>query len=750
MNIFDRLQAKARLYPQRPISLSLPSPRVQLKGILKSIHTLRIPTLYRSMALRSILLAMAMVLGTTALAWTMAWRQVSYFEQAMTAKRLNQGQQMFTSITEDMARELESLSAWLSAQPSVISYTKGTGGDPLPLFQSSISTQSVDFIAINKVGEISLVAPAGMKPVVTAARPEDIAPSLNNGNQIKAGLIKSPNGEMQWGYETPITERSTLIVGYVLGHAFSDRFKASTGLDLSLYSEDKLVGTSLRGTQGERITDLKLRPDVTASTLQSGIVSMSSDTILDNKYQSQHIPIYDKDGKLAGAYSISAPIMSFWEEQLKVLKDSLPFFLQLEAIAIIAAYLLSKRAFASLKPLRLAVSRMGEGDLKTPIQGNHNYEMMPLVEEMEEMRQNLNSALNQLAIEKSVYGGIFNSMADATFTTDEELRITSFNPAAQMLFEGAETIQLGDMCRGSSVLRDPEGRPLCDTTCIWLWMRDIKEPLLVKGQIKLEGQEEKAVEVTVAPIKDEAEKTVGIVHVLRDISAQEEVRRLKERFLMNVAHELRTPLASLSASIEMMEEDLSALTPEDRSRMLDTVHRGALRLQNLVTNLMDIGSIQTGKFTVKREPIDLATSIQGAVTLSDPLLVTKGQNIKTVVPPDLSQVYADGHRVGQVLMNLITNASKYSPDGDSIIVTAEEWKENVYVSVQDHGPGISKDDQQRIFEYYYRVAGAEKSADGFGLGLGIVKGIIEAHHGQIGMDTEIGKGTTFWFTLPKA
>ena len=219
---------------------------------------------------------------------------------------------------------------------------------------------------------------------------------------------------------------------------------------------------------------------------------------------------------------------------------------------------------------------------------------------------------------------------------------------------------------------------------------------------------------------------------------------------MNVAHELRTPLASLSASIEMLEEDISVLPPEDRSRMLETVHRGALRLQNLVTNLMDIGSIQNGRFTVKPQSIDIATPILGAATLSEPLLANKGQKIETKVPHNISQVYADTNRVSQVLMNLITNASKYGPEGDSIIVTAEEWRESVYVAVQDHGPGISKEDQQRIFDYYYRVPGAEKSADGFGLGLAIVKGIVEAHQGEIGIDTENGNGTTFWFTLPKA
>lgn len=750
MNIFGRLQARARLYPRHPIPGSLQRPRLGLKGLIKSIPPFNVPRLYQSLVLRSILLAMIMVLATTALAWAMAWRQVSYFEQAMTARRLNQGQQMLASTTEQMAHDLENLSLWLSEQPSVVSYASGSGGDPVPLFQNSISTQNADFIAINKVGEIALVTPPGMKPVVTEARPENMAPSLNPENSRNAGLVRSPGGEMQWIYETRITDRSTLIVGYVLGHSFTDRFKAATGLELSLYSEDKLTGTSLRSKQEERVTELMVKPEVFNVTLTQGKISTASHTVKDTKYQSQYIPIYDRIGRLAGAYAISTPAMSFWDEQLKVLKDSLPFIFQLEAIAIIAAYLLSRRSFASLMPLRVAVSRMGDGDLNTPIEGNHDYEVMPLVKELEDMRQNLNSALNELAIEKSLYGGIFTSMADGTFTTDKDLRVTSFNPAAQQLLSNGEKMKTGDPCLGASALTDQEGRPLCDNTCIWLWMRDVKEPLLVKGYIREDGQDDKAVEVTVSPIKDETENTVGIVHVLRDISAQEEVRRLKERFLMNVAHELRTPLASLSASIEMLEEDLLTLTPEDRGRMLDTVHRGSLRLQNLVTNLMDIGSIQTGRFTVKSQPIDLASSIQSAATLSEPLLVAKGQKIEINVPPDLPRIYADGYRLGQVLMNLITNAGKYGSEEDSIIITAEEWKDSVYVGVQDHGPGISKEDQQRIFEYYYRVPGLEKSVDGFGLGLAIVKGIIEAHHGQLGMNSEIGKGTTFWFTIPKA
>src|SRR5207247_975757 len=150
----------------------------------------------------------------------------------------------------------------------------------------------------------------------------------------------------------------------------------------------------------------------------------------------------------------------------------------------------------------------------------------------------------------------------------------------------------GKLCAGITLLKDKQGRPLCTQACLWLWMQGHPEPTVVKCSVPtLEGPQ-RDVEVTVTPIKDQEQKTVGLVHVLRDISDQEQLVRLKERFLLSVSHELRTPLSALTASVELLLNQFPALAVTDRTRLLETTQRSIVRLQNLIANLLDLGSIQ--------------------------------------------------------------------------------------------------------------------------------------------------------------
>jgi len=229
-----------------------------------------------------------------------------------------------------------------------------------------------------------------------------------------------------------------------------------------------------------------------------------------------------------------------------------------------------------------------------------------------------------------------------------------------------------------------------------------------------------------------------------------QLNQLKDEYLFSVAHEVRTPLASLVASVEILAGDYARMAPAEREATIRRIERGAVRLQTLVENVLDAGSIRAGRFTIHPNPADLSVVLDGVVTTLQPLLEEKRQHLEADLPVPLPAVLADERRITQVFANLISNASKYGPDGDRIVVAARVRESDVLVKVSDHGPGIPLPEQGELFERYFRSASSARTSPGTGLGLAISKAIVEAHGGAVGLESDPRLGTTVWFTLPLA
>jgi signal transduction histidine kinase len=203
----------------------------------------------------------------------------------------------------------------------------------------------------------------------------------------------------------------------------------------------------------------------------------------------------------------------------------------------------------------------------------------------------------------------------------------------------------------------------------------------------------------------------------------------------------------LRTFIELLEEDYATLSTQDAQHLMQALDRAVGRLQSLLDNLMDIGTIRSGQFTVRPLPSQLEGIIEEAVSQVEPLLKASGQPLERHDRTGLV-VMADWQRVVQVLLNLLTNASKYSPENQPITLAVHSENGFVRIQVTDCGPGIAPEDQLHLFERFYRVKGNREGAVGIGLGLALSKAIVESLGGQIGLDTHPGQGTTFWFTLP--
>ena len=224
------------------------------------------------------------------------------------------------------------------------------------------------------------------------------------------------------------------------------------------------------------------------------------------------------------------------------------------------------------------------------------------------------------------------------------------------------------------------------------------------------------------------------------------------RVLSLVAHELRGPLHALTTSSELLLEDLETLKPWGVKNMVSSIHRRALWLQGLVENILTDATVREGRFSIQPRPGSLGDLVIEVQSVLEPLLAQKNQKIRLWSTPGLPDVHIDARAIGQVLINLLVNASKFSPRDTVIDVSLTlHYGGSVRVTVADRGPGVSPNEGMVLFEPFVRGSDIElTSNDGLGLGLSIVKSIVQAHGGRVGFENRRGGGARFWFEAPVA
>ena len=256
--------------------------------------------------------------------------------------------------------------------------------------------------------------------------------------------------------------------------------------------------------------------------------------------------------------------------------------------------------------------------------------------------------------------------------------------------------------------------------------------------------------VTLSCVMTARGEVSGVVTVLRDVTREKEVAQMKTDFVSSVSHELRTPLASIKAYVEMLV-DGEATDERTRREFYDIIAGEADRLHRLIDNILNISRIESGVVRVVREPLCLTEVAREVLDVVAPQARAKRITLTERLEPIYHHVEADRDMIYQAVMNLVGNAIKYTPEGGrvTVSVSVDEPRGVAVCEVSDTGVGISSEDLPHVFDKFYRVRGHSRMAKGTGLGLTLVKHIIETvHDGKLSVTSEMGKGSTFRFELP--
>jgi PAS domain S-box-containing protein len=260
-----------------------------------------------------------------------------------------------------------------------------------------------------------------------------------------------------------------------------------------------------------------------------------------------------------------------------------------------------------------------------------------------------------------------------------------------------------------------------------------------------------AVQGSAAPVVADDGTRLGAVLTLHDVTAQRALERQKNEFLSNVSHDLRTPVAAIKASIGVVLANEPPGMPEPLHRMLVNIDLAADRMASLVADLLELARLQAGRIQLQLGRCDLCALAHHAAAVIEPLAETRGQRVDVQVPDEPLVVLADADRLERALLNLLTNAHKYGPEGGTISLRLEERPGEARFAVADDGPGIPAAEHERIFERFYRPeTEASRRNQGAGLGLPIARAMVELHGGRLWVESAPGAGATFWLTLPTA
>jgi signal transduction histidine kinase len=413
------------------------------------------------------------------------------------------------------------------------------------------------------------------------------------------------------------------------------------------------------------------------------------------------------------------------------------------ALAAIAGLLTGRWLAAPVVRLAAMARRIGQGDFTPAIPTVVPRELDSLAHAMDEMRQNLIELTTTLRRREAEARAVLSGVVEGVFVTDAQRLIVYANPQFMRSAPGAAGGVLGRFCGD---LLHPHvavsARP-CERNCPILAARRQGAARAAESLRLADGSTRSVIVVSAAPAEGRQ------VQLLRDETDLEAARRARDGVLGNISHEFRTPLAAQLASIEMLRDGQDTLSPAEQRELLTNIERGVLRLMRLIDNLLESVRIESGQLAVRRQRVDLEATVDEAVELLRPLLTQASLRLSVDLGALRGRLLlGDAQRLQQVFVNLLSNAVKFAPAASEITIGAQVHGDIANIWVEDGGPGPPAGDPQALFERFRRGDNVEPDTPGLGLGLWIVRSIIERHAGSVRVERTPAARTRFIIALP--
>jgi signal transduction histidine kinase len=453
------------------------------------------------------------------------------------------------------------------------------------------------------------------------------------------------------------------------------------------------------------------------------------------------LPIFASTGEAIALLEARLPSAEIDASVGGLVKRLLLTAIVLAALAVLAGAILGQQVTGPVSSLTDAAERLGHGDFSTSIPVGGTKEVGKLARTMEDMRNNLVELTGALRRREAEAQAVLSGIVEGVYAVDKSRVIRYLNPQAARLLGVAAEDAIGRFC--GDVLKPclENGQRPCETRCPIVRARS-EGSARATEQLQLANGAARTTIITSAAPVDELQ-----VQVIRDETELEGVRRARDSVLANISHEFRTPLAAQLASIELLREGFETMSTEQQRELVLSLERGTLRLTRLIDNLLESVRIESGQLAIRHQSVSIAEIVEDADALVGALLRQRRQTLKLAIPEDLPRVDGDGPRLTQVFVNLLANASKFAPEGSAVCIGASHAQQRVTVWVEDEGPGVPEIESGSVFERFYRAGDQEPEPGGLGLGLWIVKSIIERHGGSITARRTDEEKTRFEVTL---
>jgi NtrC-family two-component system sensor histidine kinase KinB len=416
-------------------------------------------------------------------------------------------------------------------------------------------------------------------------------------------------------------------------------------------------------------------------------------------------------------------------------------------LGLVFSLVLSSLITRPVRKLSEATQKIAEGSYELRIETGSKDELGRLAESFNAMVGRLQSYnrlnIGKIVEEKRKNDALIRSIDDGILLINDQLQVTNMNPAAERMFDR----------------RFIESNPqhflelIGDTDFFALVKKAVrtgKFPAFDNSGDTLTIERDgltRHYQFSLTPVLSPKHTQLGMVLLFRDITRLKEIDRLKDEFMMTASHELKTPLTGIAMSIGLLRESLAGRIDKRDVEMLEVAETEVGRLRSLVSDLLDLSKIESGNIALKFESIPAETLVEKACALFTAQAVDKSIHLGRMVEEQTGVVTVDADKISWVLSNLIANALRYTRPEGHIDVRSRRAGGFIYFSVADDGAGIPPEFQSKIFDKFVRLD-SDGSEGGTGLGLTICREIVRAHGGTIWVDSEVGKGSVFTFTIP--